>query len=388
MEGGYFVEDEGPGLDPHEVARLFSIDRPLVSTKLLRLPTRGALGNGLRVVAGAVLASNGSLTVITRGVRLKLKPERDGSTTVIEESADDRVLGMRVEIGFGPALPEDDDALGWASGAIDLAQGTSYSGQSSPYWYDAAQFHELLSASEDASVRALIASLDGCAGERAGKIVAAVGLSRVPCRDVDREQALRLLEAARDASKPVNPKRLGAVGLEAYSGSSYAISCGEATFGAEPRAHIPLVVEAWAHAHEKSAIVASVNRTPIAARLSMTRDKSDIDVFGCGLAPHRRYGAQGNEFRRLAQYHDAVFADHSDGKDPDLRPFLTPIADAIRKAIRKVRHPAASGASQKNVVFDNLDDVIDTVSGGEKQYRFNARQLFYALIPKLADQDP
>jgi hypothetical protein len=60
---------------------------------------------------------------------------------------------------------------------------------------------------------------------------------------------------------------------------------------------------------------------------------------------------------------------------------VTPIADAIRKAIRKVRRPAASEASQKNVVLDNLDDVIDTVSGGEKQYRFNARQLFYALRP-------
>ena len=32
-------------------------------------------------------------------------------------------------------------------------------------------------------------------------------------------------------------------------------------------------------------------------------------------------------------------------------------------------------------MLDNLDDVIDTVSGGEKQYRFNARQLFYALRP-------
>jgi hypothetical protein len=63
--GGYFIEDDGPGIDPDEVARLFSINRPMVSTKLLRLPTRGALGNGLRVVAGAVLASQGSLTVIT-----------------------------------------------------------------------------------------------------------------------------------------------------------------------------------------------------------------------------------------------------------------------------------------------------------------------------------
>src|SRR5262245_44124211 len=63
--GGYFVEDGGRGIDgsPDEIARLFSISRPLVSTKLLRLPTRGALGNGLRVVAGAVLASDGTLTV-------------------------------------------------------------------------------------------------------------------------------------------------------------------------------------------------------------------------------------------------------------------------------------------------------------------------------------
>src|SRR5258708_26138347 len=58
-EGGYVVEDDGTGIDgaPEDIARLFSISRPMVSSKLLRLPTRGALGNGLRVVAGAVLAS-------------------------------------------------------------------------------------------------------------------------------------------------------------------------------------------------------------------------------------------------------------------------------------------------------------------------------------------
>ena len=46
--GGYFVDDSGPGIDgtPVEIAALFSIRRPMVSTKLLRLPQRGALGNG------------------------------------------------------------------------------------------------------------------------------------------------------------------------------------------------------------------------------------------------------------------------------------------------------------------------------------------------------
>jgi hypothetical protein len=76
----FFVEDDGPGLDgtPEEIASLFSISRPLRSSKLLRLPQRGALGNGLRVAAGAVLASQGSLAVITRNRRIVLRPRRTG----------------------------------------------------------------------------------------------------------------------------------------------------------------------------------------------------------------------------------------------------------------------------------------------------------------------
>jgi hypothetical protein len=52
---GYFIEDDGNGIDgqPEEIAR------PMVSSKLLRLPMRDALGNRLRVVAEAVLASDG-----------------------------------------------------------------------------------------------------------------------------------------------------------------------------------------------------------------------------------------------------------------------------------------------------------------------------------------
>jgi hypothetical protein len=82
QDGGWFVEDDGPGIagDPADIARLFSIRRPLVSSKLLRLPTRGALGNGLRVVAGAVLASSGRLVVATRGRLIDLRPQNNGDT--------------------------------------------------------------------------------------------------------------------------------------------------------------------------------------------------------------------------------------------------------------------------------------------------------------------
>ncbi len=135
---GYIFEDCGPGLNPDEVARMFSINRPLVSTKLLRLPTRGALGNGLRVVAGAVVASNGFLTVTTRNVRLGLRPERDGSTSIMSRTLCAHPVGTRIEIGFGADLPEDkdNDALKWACGALRMAQGTAYAGVSSPWWYD------------------------------------------------------------------------------------------------------------------------------------------------------------------------------------------------------------------------------------------------------------
>ena len=103
----YFVEDRGPGLDgtPEQIAELYSMARPMRSTKLLRLPQRGALGNGLRVVAGAVFASEGSLTVITRNKRIELQPLADGTTKVVGVMPADRVVGTRIEISFGSTMP-------------------------------------------------------------------------------------------------------------------------------------------------------------------------------------------------------------------------------------------------------------------------------------------
>ncbi len=43
--------------------------------------------------------------------RIKLRPERDGSTTVVSVKPVDFPVGTRIEIGFGPAIPEDANAL-------------------------------------------------------------------------------------------------------------------------------------------------------------------------------------------------------------------------------------------------------------------------------------
>jgi hypothetical protein len=145
----FVVEDAGSGLDgaPEEIAELFSIRRPMRSTKLLRLPQRGALGNGLRVVAGTVLASEGSLTVITRNRRIVLQPRADGNTAVVQVMTIDHPVGTRIEIGFGQALPRDSEILEWIRRANALARGgNTYQGRSSTFWYDGAAFHELMLA--------------------------------------------------------------------------------------------------------------------------------------------------------------------------------------------------------------------------------------------------
>ena len=375
--GCYVVEDDGTGIDgtPDDIARLFSIDRPMISTKLLRLPTRGALGNGLRVVAGAVLASGGALVVSTSNQRIELRPERDGTTTVASVTAIKHAVGTRIEIQFGPALPCDQNTSNWADFACHIGnQGQSYLGRSSPWWYDVAQFHELLYASGTTPVRELIAHLDGCTGGKAGEIVAEAGLERAICANVTRAQAEKLLRAARENARPVDPKRLGAVGPTATAGAAYACSRGIIGFGAvEPLAEIPFVVEAWAgksHA-PKTELFVLVNRTPAAANIAAARDKRDVNFFGCGLRHHITKAPAEAQFDIWLNIITPYMPLMSDGKAPDLTPFVQQIADAVGKALRKAHRPqAGTGQSQKDIVLDNLDAVIANVSGNGR-YRFN-----------------
>ena len=382
-DGGYFIEDEGSGIEgsPEEIARLFSIARPMISTKLLRLPTRGALGNGLRVVAGAVLASEGWLVVTTKDRRIELRPERHGSTTVVGVKPVKFPVGTRIEIGFGPAIPEDGQALLWAQIAIVMRDGQTYAGKSSPFWYDVPQFHELLSASGKTSVRELVANLDGCTGGHAGVIVAAASMGRTLCADVNHEHAQKLLSAAREIARPVNPCRLGAIGPEKFEKKAYAIASAVVRFGAAPCAEIPVVVEAWVAVREEMLLVVCINRTPVAGDISAARDKRDVDIYGCGLAHTVASAPREKEFSIWLNIITPYMPITSDGKEPDLLPFLDVIRDAVGKAVRKAHRPSGSSTrSQKDVVLDNLDDAIAEVSGDEG-FRFNERQLFYVVRP-------
>jgi hypothetical protein len=392
----YFIEDHGPGLDgkPEQIAELYSMARPMRSTKLLRLPQRGALGNGLRVVAGAVFASEGSLSVITRNRRIDLQPLADGTTQVVRVAPADRAVGTRIEISFGPTLLADENSFRWVNTAQRLAlDGEQYRGLSSAYWYDAVQFHELLLACGAQPVRALVAQLDGCSGGKAGEIVNGVGLGRAACQDVTRAQAEQLLKAARKRSRPVTADRLGAVGRNAYPGGYYAIERGIISIGTDPKlqAMIPFVVEAWTvKVPDRGNVIfveICVNRTPSTGHVHANYDDKEISIYGSGLRHGVANAPKKGAYKIWINVTTPFCPITSDGKAPDLEPFSGRIIDAIATATRKAQRaaPDERKVSQKDIVFENMEAVVAEV-GGNGEDDFNPRQILYRIRKLVKDQ--
>ncbi|MDB5575869.1 MAG: hypothetical protein JWR80_1045 [Bradyrhizobium sp.] len=389
----YVVEDDGPGMDaePEAIARTFSIRRPMESSKMWRLPVRGALGNGLRVVAGAVLASNGSLTVTTKGWRHALVPQNDGSTAV-SSAPHDRVNGTRIEISFGANMPADRDAMSWGELAIRAAQGKTYGGTPSPFWYSADHFFEMLQAAGGRPVRSIIERLDGCTGGRAGQICSTY--RAMPAAALDRGQAVALLGAARAHAKQVNPSRLGSVGADAFGGF-YASQTGSIEVGtSSPKAIIPFIIEAWAEwlgsDKDKVWLDLLVNRTPVTGEPRGRKEKKTISLFGCGLS--HQFEAERGAYRIIINIIAPYVPITTDGKEPDLKPFLPAIIDVVHAAIKKAKRAAPkvkAKRSQKEVVLEHLDFAIAKNSAGGT-IRFGLRNLWYVVgefvMPELGSK--
>jgi hypothetical protein len=379
---GFWVEDDGDGIpgDDNAIARLFSINRPLVSSKVLRRPTRGALGNGLRVVAGAVLASGGTLQVTTRGRLLRLLPQDDTGDTLAERIGASNRRGTRVEVRLGPSLCLDDSVLDWAETAISLANGgKTYEGRSSPHWYDADAFFELLQAARSQTVRELIATLDGCAEPKAGKICS-LFKGRL-ARDLDRFEASRLLAAAQAQTRKVPPHRLGALGRDVLVGDGYACSkrffeTGVARAG--PRASIPLVIEVAVMRNDEPSVELAINRTPAPVEFEAIHKKTELHVFGCDLGHRMTVGRRpvAVDLHITTPYMPIT----TDGKTPNLFPFVDDIIDLIERAAKRCRRATTgSGGTpiyQNRAIISCLDAAIAHTSGG---HRFGQRQLYYSV---------
>ena len=242
----WMVTDDGPGFDRGQVLRLFAVNRPMVSTKLLRRPTRGAIGNGLRVVMGGAVASGGTLQVECRGARYVLDVDREtGDTAVVEENQGDVVVGSRVTVAFGLALPRGADDGGMALQAIRCAGPAARPMLSHPDWYDRLAFAELTHAAEP--------------GTTVARIAAEMGVRLDDDRPAT-EADLGILKALAGPQPVLLP-----LGADCFPGS-YA----KETRGAKDGLPVPVQVEAWAEAarcapsRARRTVMPIVNRSPVA----------------------------------------------------------------------------------------------------------------------------
>jgi hypothetical protein len=353
---GFYVEDDGPGLPgdgPAEIAHLFSISRPFMSSKAIRLPTRGALGNGLRVVAAIAFASGGGLEVLTRGYRITIGlDEIDGTARPATVEACE-TIGTRIEVRIGPALNLYDlaEAGRWADRALFLAgKGKPYKGKTSPWWYPEKAFLELCrSAANGVTVRQLVERFDGCTGRKAGEI--AGPFKGIEARALKADQAREVLRRMREASAPVKPDRLGALGPEAYTGydGREAYTYAKAT-GTRSDA-IPYVIEAWAAPADTGARIAvTVNGTPITGEVAASHRKNELLVMGCGISA-KGYQQRIEKIRgpvhvfvnAITPYMPIVSA----GKEPDFSTMRGAILEAIQKAARKAARTGPAEERQR-----------------------------------------
>lgn len=379
----FVIQDTGAGIDPNLLPVLFSINRPLTSSKLERKPTRGALGNGLRVVAGAVLATGGSLTVYTRNQRVCLYPQDNGFTKY-ELLPVPFETGTRIEV----CLPGHKPDLGWAKMAIESRQGSSYRGKSSPWWYASEAFYELLLAAGERPVRQVIEQFEGCSGKKAGEI--ADGYQGRACDNISRDEADDLLAKARAASKPVKVERLGSIG-DVLEGMSYV--CVDGEFTQEPQrgqhgSRIPFLVEIWAFRSVILGFQVLVNKTPTVAETGVIRGKGSTLRFhasGHYVTEAEAVKAQDDYFVML-NIQTPYMPILSSGKAPDFTVFSRSIEQAISKAVRRAKSQRSGRTTQratlKEVIFMNVNESADKASS-QGRYRFSQRQLYYAMRPIL-----
>lgn len=393
-DGGncFYIKNDGdgiPGTD-EDIANLFSVKRPLLSTKRIRIPQRGALGNGLRVVAGAVISFGGSIEVSTNGRTLKMFPQESGETFFerIGDCADTGTLIKVMVKGFHNVLP-------WAQMATCMTGGESYKGKTSPFWYDSDSFYSLLrSIQGNVTIRDFLSrSFDGCSGRKAGEIVSDSYAGRVT-NTITREEADQILKKARSIAKEVKPCRLGYAGdIEgqiAYYRDEHVFEIGAGR--GDLSATIPAVIEFWAFENDsEKQSQFFVNRTPITGEVGVTFNKNYLYISGCGINVYREKKLKVDPsiwVNVITPYMPIT----SDGKEPDFSYLKKQIGAGIEKLTGRVSRQLPAGVrgqgeskvTIKDVVRINLDEAIAKTSGCGA-YRYSLRQLFYAIRPYVMD---
>ncbi|UDL87044.1 ATP-binding protein [Mesorhizobium sp. PAMC28654] len=379
----FIIQDDGPGIAPAKVVALFSVTRPMMSTKLIRRPTRGMVGNGLRVATGAAFSSGGNITVESRGVRQELTSDRfTGETIVAATSKQQFEPGTRVTIHFGPALPRDQYATLWGNIAVRLAGAAAKPMLTHPDWYSNGAFAELIEATRG-TAQELAALFDITLCHAAGGPLEQ-GQSGDGKRDIDPDGPATSLSLDVLKSLAGKQPKLVPIPEDAFSGS-YRAEKMEAEVGG---AVVPALVQVWAKEYssgkgEQYTPQLIVNRTPAVADLVVQIGGSAY-FRGCGM-DWTSIGvvSKGSYIINVAVTAPAI-ALISDGKTPDLAPFKDALAGALGSALRSAHRPVTRGLSIKDAAFKIMAEAYDKASAGGT-LPANARQIMYAARPHILE---
>lgn len=379
-ENGFYVKDFGNGLSEELIKSLFSINRPMITSKLLRLPSRGALGNGLRVVAGAVVSTNGKLFVETKGKKYQVLFDNNGIANPTIISSSGTKDGTKIIVVFGSVFNFTKDDLGWGKNSIFMAMGEDYKCKTSPFWYTSEAFFELVN-SFDGTLLELILFFDGFNKKTAKSLTE--DIFNRPTRLMTFEQSEVILRFLREISKPVSIKKLGFAGE--YSGwGQYAKKTGEfvvKTAKGMFDATIPFVVEIWMDKRDRYYPVLYVNKTSITGEASYWYDKGTMHLYRLGMNIDIKAKTCQTILNIITPYMPIT----SDGKSPDFSKMNETIKQCIISCRNKVNKAIAeennvSGSKEKDIIYTYMETAISKASG-DGQYRFSQRQLYYAIRP-------
>jgi hypothetical protein len=143
---------------------------------------------------------------------------------------------------------------------------------------------------------------------------------------------------------------------------------------------IPFVVEAWTTAQRRDddgdAIgnTMNVNRTPSVPEVEAWRSGGRIRLRGCGLS-HNFDGPAG-QFGVTVNLTVPFCPVTTDGKEPDLSPFVNHIAEAVKAATRRAKTAlpkmpqAGPETSHEGIVLRYLAEGVAKASG-DGQFQFN-----------------
>jgi hypothetical protein len=352
------------------VPYLFSVNRPLVSSKQLRLPTRGMVGNGLRVTMGAVAAFDGTIVVKTRGRRLALAVDRGtGLTNVTSDKPVKDRGGLTVLIDIGGRFSDGELARETAR----LGNfGWGYQGATNPHWYSDRDLRDRMQQAPAGTTVATVADWFGI--ELPDARVA---------RDLKEAAASKLLRAFKEKIAPVQPHELGGLGADAYWDAEYHRFTGVTRGSA-----IPYVTEAWAKCSRSEqrgdgslTVRLLLNRTQSASEINGFSSPNGITIRGGGV--HRWVEGKTGHYDVVLSVIAPCIELASDGKEPALAPFGEGIAAVIEKAAAKAHRAMAKPPNSMEIPEAAEECMVDAyrIASANGTLPANARQIMYAARP-------